>query len=166
MSKRKVEYVTYSRKNYDRFITENKISEKELPYDKYVKNLKICNWMYIEYALRTGLKTTFPYGFGSIAINKKKLKTFKIFEGKKYVNLRIDWNKTKKAGKKIYHTNEHSDGYNFRWLWFNTDAKMHLSELYVFKPGRYASRAINKYIRKSPEYKEMYLEWMKPYYNE
>ncbi len=165
MSKTKREYRTCSKENYNRFIKENNISEKELSFAKYVKNLQVCNWMYIEYALRTGLKVSLPYGWGSFAVNKRKLKMYKEFEGKRYINLRVDWAKTKKLGKRIYHTNEHSDGYNFRWLWFPEDAKLHLSDLYVFKPGRYSSRAINKYIKKSPYYKELYLEWMKPYYS-
>jgi hypothetical protein len=165
MSRKKKEYSTCSKENYNRFIRENGITEKELSYKKYVKNLKVCNWMFIEYALRTGLKINLPHGFGPLTVNKKKLKLFKEHDGKKYINLRVDWSKTKKLGKRVYHTNEHSDGYNFRWLWFPGEAKLHLSDLYIFKPGRYASRAINRYIKKSPEYKELYLEWMKPYFD-
>lgn len=158
----KKEYRTCSKENYERFIKANKISEKDLPYNKYVKNIEICNWMFAEYALSTGNKVSLPYGFGSIAVNKKKLKRFKEYNGKKYVNLRIDWNKTRKEGKRIYHTNEHSDGYNFRWAWFPEDARIHLSHIYVFKPGRYTSRAINQYVRKPGAYfKDMYLQWKK-----
>ena len=84
----------------------------------------------------------------------------KVYKGKKYINLRIDWAKTKEAGKKIYHTNEHSDGFNFRWLWFPGDARIHLSNLYVFKPWRYVSRAINRYVRKTNSmYKDLYMQW-------
>lgn len=163
MSRRKKEYRTYSRENYDRFLKENNISEKELPYPKYCKNLEVCNWMFIEYALRTGQKVYLPYGFGPLAVNKKKLKMYKEHEGKKYINLRVDWKKTREIGKKVYHTNEHSDGFNFRWMWFSDEAKFAFADLYVFKPGRYASRAINKYIRKvNAQYKEIYLEWLKP----
>jgi hypothetical protein len=164
MSRVKREYRTTSRENYDRFLSENKITEKELSFDKYCKNIEVCNWMYVEYALRTGLKVFLPHGFGPIAVNKKMLKRFKEHKGKKYINLRVDWAKTKKLKKTIYHTNEHSDGYNFKWAWFPNEAKLHLSELYVFRPGRYASRAINKYLRKpDAQYKELYLEWGKPY---
>jgi len=163
MSRTKKEYRTYSRENYDRFLKENNISEKELPYSKYCKNLEVCNWMFVEYALRTGQKVQLPHGFGTLAVNKKKLKMYKEHNGKKYINLRIDWKKTRELGKKVYHTNEHSDGFNFRWMWFSEDAKLFLSDLYVFKPGRYVSRAINKYVRKvNAQYKELYLEWLKP----
>lgn len=158
----KKEYRTSSRENYDRFIKENKVSVSELPYKKYLKNIELSNWMFIEYALVTGNKINLPYGFGSLAVNKKKLNRFKEYNGKKYVNLRTDWAKTKKLGKKVYHTNEHSDGFNYRWAWFPEDAKIHLSNTYVFKPCRYSSRAINQYIRKpGSSFKEMYLEWKK-----
>ena len=162
MSRKKREYSTYSKANYLRFLKDNKVSETELSFEKYKKNLDVCNWMYIEYALSTGQKVQLPYGFGTLAINKKMLKRFKIHKGKKYVNLRPDWKETRTNGKMVYHTNEHTDGYNFRWIWFSEDAKLHLNDLYVFKPGRYASRAITKYINKpNSNYKEMYMEWAK-----
>jgi len=160
MSRRKKEYRTISRENYDRFLSEHNLSDSDISYQKYCKNLEVCNWMFVEYALRTGSKVMLPYGFGTLAVNKKKLKKFKEYKGKKYVNLRVNWAKTRELGKKVYHTNEHSDGYNFRWIWFGVDSKLHLSDLYVFKPGRYASRAINKYIRKPEGYSELYLEWL------
>lgn len=164
MSRKKRQYRTYSRENYDRFIKENNISPIELPYKKFCKNLEVCNWMFIEYPLRTGLQVTLPQGFGSIAVNKKMLKRYVEFNGKKYMNLRVDWNKTKLIGKKVYHTNEHTDGYNYRWLWFNKNATFTLADTYVFKPGRYASRAITKYLKKpNSPYKDLYSEWLKPY---
>jgi hypothetical protein len=100
MSRKKKEYRTYSRDNYDRFLKENKVTEQELSYAKYCKNLEMCNWMYVEYALRTGLKVQLPYGFGSIAVNKKMLKRYKEYKDKdgnikKVINLRPNWAKSK-----------------------------------------------------------------------
>lgn len=162
MSRVKKEYRTDSKENYFRFIKQNNLTETELSFDKYQKNISICNWMFIEYALSTGRRVTLPYGFGDLAVNKKMLKRFKEHDGKRYVNLRIDWAKTKKLGKRIYHTNEHSDGFNYKWLWFVNRAKISVSDLYVFRPCRYASRTLGKYIKKpNSHYKEMYLEWLK-----
>jgi len=162
MSRRKREYSTYSKENYLRFLKTNKLTESDLSFDKYKKNIDICNWMYIEYALSTGQKVQLPYGFGTLAINKKMLKRFKEHKGKKYTNLRPDWKSTKAIGKMVYHTNEHTDGFNFRWIWFLMEAKLYLNNLYVFKPCRYASRAIAKYINKpNSQYKELYMEWAK-----
>jgi len=159
MSRNKVEFWTHSKENYNRFLVEHKITDKELSYKKYKKIIETCNWMFIEYALRTGFKVTLPFGFGSLAVVKKKIKTYKEYKGKQYVNLRIDWAKTKEVGKRVYHTNEHTDGYNYRWRWSPKDAKFHLSNLYTFKPQRYASRSINKYIKKpNSQFKDLYME--------
>lgn len=162
MSKTKREYRTYSKENYNRFIKENNITEDVLSYAKYCKNLEVCNWMFIEYALRTGEKISFPHGFGPVAVNKKMLKRYVEHDGKKYINLRVDWQKTKKLNKRVFHTNEHSDGFNYKWTWFPKESKFFQSELYVFKPCRYASRAIARYVKKpNSHFKEMYYEWTK-----
>ena len=169
MSQRKKEYRTYSRENYDRFLKEYNIKEDDLPFSKWKANLSTCNWMWIEYALRTGMKVNLPFGFGPLAVNKKMLKRFKEYtdsEGqkKKVINLRIDWKKTKELGKRVYHTNEHTDGFNFKWMWFSEEARFYLANLYVFNPGRYASRAINKYLKKpGADFKSLYMEWQKNY---
>lgn len=166
MSQRKKEYRSDSKENYYKFISENKISETELPFKKWKENIQTCNWMYVEYALRTGMKSMLPFGFGPIAVNKKMYKRFKEYKDKdgnikRVVNLKPNWQKSKELGKKVYHTNEHSDGYNFRWLWFYQDAKLLFSDLYVFRPGRYASRAIARYVKKDDDSRHNYLEWVK-----
>jgi hypothetical protein len=159
MSRVKVDYSTYNKAAYHKFLKNHNLTEKDITFKKYVSNIKICNWMYIEYALRTGEKVQLPYGFGQIAVNKRLLKRYKEHNGKTYVNLRVDWASTKKYGKKIYHTNEHTDGFNFKWIWFNKPCKIHLAEIYTFKACRYASRAIAKYLKKNSGNMELYLEW-------
>lgn len=156
----KKQYRTDSRENYERFLKKYGISESTLSFDKFKKNIHYCNWMYIEYALRTGNKISFPHGFGSLVVTKKILQRYKIHNGVKYNNLRINWQKTKEIGKRVYHTNEHSDGYNYKWLWFAKDSRLRLRHLYVFKACRYASREIAKYVKKKDaQYGQMYLEW-------
>lgn len=61
----------------------------------------------------------------------------------------------------MYHTNEHTDGFNFKWKWFPKTTRIFLGKVYTFKPSRYTSRAITRYINKSPKYQQMYLEWEK-----
>nr|DAY15100.1 MAG TPA: hypothetical protein [Caudoviricetes sp.] len=52
-----------------------------------------------------------PYGLGFIQIGKYKPKTY---TGK---SLSVDFKASKEFGKRIYHLNEHSDGYKFRLHW-------------------------------------------------
>lgn len=162
----KCEYRTSSKENYLRFLKKKNLTEEDITYKKYCDILEISNWMFIEYALKTGKQVYLPFGFGPIVVTKKRLKMYKIYtdkvtkEEKKIINLRIDWFKTKKLGKRVYHTNEHSDGFNCKWMWFSNLSRLHMSGLYVFKPCRYASRAIARYVKNTKEnYIENYLEW-------
>ena len=71
---------------------------------------KICyafNKMMVEEAL-AGSMVDFPHSMGSLWIKKYEMDLDKP---------NIDLNESKKAGKIIYHLNEHSDGFNGRWSW-------------------------------------------------
>lgn len=52
-----------------------------------------------------------PYGLGFIQIGK--------YRPKSYTNksLSVDYKASKEIGKRIYHLNEHSDGYKYRLHW-------------------------------------------------
>lgn len=52
-----------------------------------------------------------PYGLGSIGIVKYKPRTFT------EKSLSVDYKASAEYGKKIYHLNEHSNGYKFRLYW-------------------------------------------------
>ena len=52
-----------------------------------------------------------PYGLGSVCIVKYKPKTLT------QKSLSVDYKASAEYGKKIYHLNEHSDGYKFRLYW-------------------------------------------------
>ena len=52
-----------------------------------------------------------PYGLGFVQVGK--------YRPKSYTNksLSVDYKASKKIGKRIYHLNEHSDGYKYRLHW-------------------------------------------------
>lgn len=52
-----------------------------------------------------------PHGLGFIQIGKYRPKTYTD------KSLSVDYNASKKYNKKIYHLNEHSNGYKFRLYW-------------------------------------------------
>lgn len=52
-----------------------------------------------------------PSGLGLICIVKYKPKTYTD------KSLSVDYKSSKEEGKRIYHLNEHSDGYKFRLYW-------------------------------------------------
>lgn len=148
------EYRTSSKQNYNRFKSEN--PDIKISYKDYVKVLSTCNKMFITKALETGDPIKLPYGFGKIAPTKYKRKTFKEIDGKKIVNLSVDWKKSREEGFKVYNMNFHSDGYAFKWKWFINTARIYLHDVWVMKPTRWMSRELAKYIFSDKYYSQLY----------
>lgn len=60
------------------------------------------------------------------------------------------WNENpemKKKKKKVFYTNEHTDGYNFIWKWRKRGVIVKNKSLYSLKMSRTNKRAVNKQIR-------------------
>ena len=76
-----------------------------------------------------------PY-VGSILLVKVKPE-IKVVDGK-VVGLSIDYQATRKYGKKTYHENEHTDGFIFKIIW----SKMNLTNItaYRFVPANHSFR--------------------------
>lgn len=160
MPRVQVQYRTVSKENYNRFCIEN--PEIKITFEKWKEVLYTYMELYTEYILETGEKTKIPYGFGGLSINKKKSKKTKEWNGKTYINLPVDWVKTKKEGKVIYNLNHHTEGYRFRWVWFKEYCHFYQSDLYTFKPCRELSRKLATYLKKpNSDYKDIYREWLK-----
>ncbi|MEI6187000.1 MAG: hypothetical protein WCP46_00665 [Alphaproteobacteria bacterium] len=118
------------------------------------------NESFRNYLLETGDREKLPWGFGSFAITKKKRKAKKLApNGKEYINLPIDWVKTKAKGKVIYNFNYDTDGYFFGWKWFKEDVRVKFTKLWWFKPSRVSSRMIAHYIKTNKEQQHKYHEW-------
>jgi len=112
------------------------------------------------YILETGNKAKLPFGLGTFAIEKKKRKHYKVTpDGKQYINLPIDWVKTKEKGKIIYNFNYHTEGYYFGWKWFRPRGTFTLCDLWDFKPSRVSSRLLAYYINSDNKYAQLYKEW-------
>lgn len=151
----KVEYRMASRENYERFCSDNPTIK--LSFLEWSNIIYSFNYGLRDYALETGDFIKFPWGLGELVISKKKTKKYITDPtGVERLNLAIDWAKTKKAGKRIYHLNLHSNGFRFKWKWFSYTARFKFHKLWVFKPSRVSSRLITHYITQNyaPKYKE------------
>lgn len=154
----KVEYRTNSREVYKKFCETH--PDVRIEFDKWSEALRTFNHCFRDYILETGDRAKMPWGFGDFAISKKKKKKTKEKDGITYINLPIDWKKTKEVGKYIYQFNSHTDGYSFKWYWFRRDARFTSSDVWVFKPSRESSRKITEYLsRSSKNYSELYKQW-------
>ena len=118
---------------------------KELKIDRttykkicYMFNKSICK------DVLDGKIIKLPHALGTLYIKKYKMNLDKP---------KLDLNETKKAGKKIYHLNFHSDGYQVRWYWSKFNSLMRNLYFYRFKPTRYNSRDLAKIMKQEGGHK-------------
>ena len=83
----------------------------EVPYLLYKRILdEMCN-VILENVLERSEGFKMPYGLGFIQIGKYQPKSL---DAK---SLSVDYKSSKEYNKRIYHLNEHSDGYKYRLYW-------------------------------------------------
>lgn len=156
MSRVLVEWRSSSKENYNLFC--KKYPKIVLTYEQWRIIIYSFNEAFREYILETGEKIKLPYGFGEISINKKKRKRLK-GPNNEFINLPIDWKKTKEKGKVIYNFNYDTEGYFFGWHWFKKSARFKQTDLWRFKPMRTTSRLLAHYIKIDKKYQQLYREW-------
>jgi nucleoid DNA-binding protein len=159
MGRPKRQYRSTSKSCYEDFCKKN--PGINITFQKWKEIIYSHNEMLIKHILETGQAVKLPYGFGKLSVNKKKPKATRKWNGKMYINLPIDWKKTKETGKRVYHMNTHTDGYKFRWIWFGKTARFQNSDVWNFKPARVISRLLPVYLRQTDKsYKDLYVEWL------
>lgn len=152
------DYRSSSKSNYMNFKRNNPTIK--IPFELWKNIIYTFNEEYRNYILETGEKVKMPGGLGDFSINKKKRKRFKTNpEGKEFINLPVDWVKTREKGKIIYNFNYHTDGYFFGWIWFKDNARFKNHNLWYFKPSRVTSRLLAHYLKTDTKYQHTYLQW-------
>lgn len=154
----KVDWRSSSRDNYKSFCKKHPTIK--VSFDDWKNIVYSFNDSFREYILETGEKAKLPYGFGEFSVNKK-IRRKKKGLNDEFVNLPVDWKKTKEKGKIIYNFNYHTEGYFFGWIWFKESARFKNSTLWYFKPTRTTSRLLSHYINADEKYQHLYKEWRK-----
>ena len=155
----KVDWRSASKENYSNFCKKH--PSAKLTFEEWRNIIYSFTEAFREHILETGEKAKLPFGFGEFSINKKKRKKMKDVDGKEFVNLPIDWKKTKEKGKRIYNFNFHTEGYFFGWVWFKESARLRQTDLWYFKPSRTTSRMLSHYLKTEENYQHIYREWKK-----
>lgn len=155
----KVDWRSSSRENYNNFCKKN--PSIKISFDEWKNIVYSFNESFKNYILETGERAKLPAGFGEFSINKKKRRKMKGVDGKEFVNLPIDWQKTKAKGKVIYNFNYHTEGYFFGWVWFKETARLKQTDLWYFKPTRVTSRLLSHYLKTNDKYQHIYREYKK-----
>ncbi len=154
----KIDWRSASRENYNNFCKKH--PSVEISFDQWRTVIYLYNESFKNYILETGEKAKLPFGFGEFSINKKKRRKRKGLTDE-FVNLPIDWQKSKEKGKRIYNFNFHTEGFFFGWMWFKETARLRHTELWYFKPTRTTSRLLAHYLKTNEKYQHIYNEWKK-----
>lgn len=154
----KVDWRSASRENYNSFCKLH--PSMKLTFDEWRNIIYSFNDSFKNYILETGEKAKLPFGFGEFSINKKKRRKRKGLNDE-FLNLPIDWQKTREKGKRIYNFNFHTEGFFFGWMWFKQTARIKNIDLWYFKASRVTSRLLSHYIKTDDKYQHMYHEWKK-----
>ena len=110
-------------------IPELQVSKKEFR--------KICdefNKLIIDEILISSEEIRMPYRLGTVRVKKSKMK----YDDKN--KLKIDWAASRKLGKRIYHLNDHTGGYKYRFYW--TKGIVKNVTAYSFIPTRTNTRTL------------------------
>jgi hypothetical protein len=158
MSRVAVDWRSTSKQNFISF--KKKHPSIMIDYDTWKLIIYSFNEMFREHILETGENIKLPYGFGEISINKKLRRKQKGINNE-FINLPIDWQKTKAKGKIIYNFNHDTEGFFFGWHWFKKTARFKHTDLWYFKPARTTSRLLAHYLNIDKKYQNIYREWEK-----
>lgn len=83
----------------------------EVDYGLYKRILEEMCKVILEHVLNRSEGFKMPYGLGFIQIGKYRPKTYT------QSSLSVDYKNSNELNKRVYHLNEHSDGYKFRLYW-------------------------------------------------
>lgn len=145
-----------SRSSYKEY--KERHPDSKLSYTEWANIIYTYNYNFRDYLLETGDKASLPWGMGWFAIAKRKMVNFKEVNGKLIVGLPINWQRWKETGKKVYHENNHTETFRFKWKCFHGEGKFKFSEIWNFMPYRECSRLLTHYLAQEG-YQYKYQEW-------
>jgi hypothetical protein len=117
-----------------KFYKKDTIKELQVDYKTFRNICDEYNKDVVQKVLFESETSKFPVRMGTLRVKKTKMS----FSNKN--KLRIDWQKSKEFKKRIYHMNEHTSGYKYKFFWKRGIVKNITA--YSFIPTRTMSRAL------------------------
>jgi len=115
---------------------QNKNSHFKVDYSLYKDICASFNKEIVKDILYNSGTFKVPHRLGEIRIQKKKMN----FDTTS--NLKIDWKKTNELGKRVYHLNEHTDSYRYKWYWKKSKVIIKNKTAYSFTATRANTRKL------------------------
>ncbi|MDB4285894.1 hypothetical protein N9933_01170 [bacterium] len=150
-----------TRDTYKRY---KKFSKKPVSIKEYLD----INSLFIKYMISNvlnGESISLPERFGTLSIVGKKTK-IKFDEFNRPKGLAPDWKRTKRLWAKneeakekkqlVFHTNDHSDGIRYKFLWSKKRMFIKNKTLYSLILTRANKRAVAKNVKNGQEYTEQH----------
>ena len=91
--------------------------------------------------IENGKEIKLPCRLGTLSVIKHKPKEY---SGK---SLRIDYAESKKLGKMVYHLNEHSNFYKYRFYWKKSDVPLPFKSRYQLIATRHNKRRLAQIVK-------------------
>ena len=132
------ETIAKTLKDSYKFYTED-FSEQSAFFVEYSVYKNICidfNKMICKYILEEAGEFELPYRMGTLRIKKTKMD----YSNKNY--MRPDWKRTKELGRTVYHLNDHTGGFRYRWAWDKSSIRTVGKKLYSFTATRTNKRTL------------------------
>ena len=107
-------------------------------YKTYRSICEEFNKLIIDQILLKAREFVMPYRLGTLRIKKKKMNYSPSLKNK----LKINWAETNKYKKVIYHLNDHTNGFNYRWYWTKKKAIIKNKTIYSFQATRTNKRRL------------------------
>lgn len=152
---------------YKEYLKKDKL-EYKIDSSLYSKVLNSFNKKISKKIMKESFEYMLPYRLGNLRIKKYK-PSIKIDENGNldYKGLSPDWKATKELWKKdedakknkklVFHINDHSDGYNYKWHFSNYRSNCENRSVYSFIPTRTNKRTLAKLIKDEDFIGDFYL---------
>jgi hypothetical protein len=114
----------------------------DVGYKKYRSICENFNKLIIDEILLKAKEFKMPHRLGSLRILKKEMN---YSAGKN--KLKINWQETNKHKKVVYHLNDHTDGFNYRWFWSKKNAIVKNKTIYSFQATRTNKRRLASLLK-------------------
>jgi hypothetical protein len=117
-----------------------KAYKKDYPDSKvnvalYSKIIQSFNQAVIDKILEDQFEFEMPYRLGTLRIRKQKHSLDPAY-------LHVDWKASKEAGVRVYHLNDHTDNYMYRWLLNKRVVRYRNKQIYSLTIVRAAKRRL------------------------
>tara|TARA_B100000519_G_scaffold195617_1_gene200873 strand:- start:62 stop:526 length:465 start_codon:yes stop_codon:yes gene_type:complete len=122
-----------------KYYKDNVIPELQVDKQTFRKICDEFNKLIIDEILVNSEEVRLPYRLGTIRVKKSKMK----YDDKN--KLKIDWAASRKLGKRIYHLNDHTGGYKYRFYW--TKGIVKNITAYSFIPTRTNTRTLASILK-------------------